>query len=160
MNPVKLNIRKINNKDIKEIVLIHKECVTKTNSKRYSPEIIDEWLKQINEKNVLDQLETTQWLVLEADSNVLGFCQYDLNEGELYQIQIHPKFQGKGYGKRLYTFVEEDFKVNKKHLISLYATLNAVPFYESLGFSVIKEILFDLGAQKMKMMEMSKDLGV
>lgn len=102
-----LKIKKANKDNISEIVEIHKACVSKTNAKSYSKSVIKEWLTQISEQNVLYQMNKTIWLVLIKDDNTIGFCQYDIEGGELYQMQILPKHQGKGYGKYLYAFIEK-----------------------------------------------------
>ncbi|GEM_PF-964603 len=151
-----VNLLEATKEDVADIVNIHKDCILKTNSKTYSENVVKEWVNQINEKNVLDQFSNTKWLVLKEANSTVGFCQYDLDGEELYQIQIDPSFQGKGYGKFLYSFIERDFINNRKEKISLFATLNAVPFYESLGFKKVKSIEFPLDNEKIEMVEMAK----
>lgn len=153
-----LNIRKANKKDISTIVRVHKECVSQTNAKAYLGTVIKEWLKQISEQNVLDQLGTTTWLILAKESKIIGFSQYDLKKEELYQIQILPEYQKSEYGKYFYDFIEEDFIKNKKSKITLFATLNAVPFYKSVGFNRIKTVKFPLGNKSIEMVKMCKDI--
>ena len=81
-----------------------------------------------------------------------------MKDKELYQIQIDPNEQGKGYGRKLYDYIENDFRINKAKQISLFATLNSVQFYKNLGFNVIKEIEFPLVKTKIKMIKMSRAL--
>lgn len=129
--------------DISKIVEIHKKCISETNAKVYDENIINNWLNLINEDNVLSQFENTTWLVIKEDNIIVGFAQYDLEDMDLYQIQIDPNYQGKGYGKELYNYIEEDFRKNNKSKILLNATLNAVPFYKNLGFKEIENISYD-----------------
>lgn len=139
----KPTIKKAKKEDIKQIVEIHKECVSKTNAKSYNAEIIQSWLQQINERNVLSQFDYTSWLVIKQNNKIIGFAQYDLEEQTLYQIQIHPNYQGKGYGKMIFKYIENDFIKNKRDKVLLNSTLNAMSFYTSLGFRPLKKILFD-----------------
>lgn len=81
-----------------------------------------------------------------------------MKDKELYQIQIDPNEQGKGYGRKLYDYIENDFRINKIKQVSLFATLNSVQFYKKLGFNVIKEIEFPLVKTKIKMIKMSRAL--
>lgn len=157
-NKHNIEIRTANEKDIPEIVVIHKECILKTNSTAYSKEIVEEWVRQISEEKVLNQFYSTTWLVLLVDNMVVGFCQYDLKDGELLQIQVFPKYQDSGCGSDLYSAVEADFNKNKLKKIILFATLNAVGFYESLGFRKIKPFKFKLDKCFIKMFKMSKEL--
>lgn len=151
-----LKIREVNEKDVSTIVEIHRACISQTNAKVYPKNVICEWLQHVSEKNVLDQLSTTGWLLLIKGNRVIGFCQYDLKGSELYQIQISPDYQGKGYGKYFYEFVENDFMKNNKSSISLFATLNAVDFYKSVGFKQIKNVQFPLNNVCAEMIKMAK----
>ncbi|OGC57627.1 hypothetical protein A3H26_02845 [candidate division WWE3 bacterium RIFCSPLOWO2_12_FULL_36_10] len=155
---VNLKIKKALTTDIPVIVNIHKECVSNTNSTDYTVDSIKEWLHQISEKNVLDQFETTLWYLIKTRNDIIGFCQYSIENKELYQIQISPVYQQKGYGKILYKFIESDFRKNKIEKIKLNATLNAVGFYRKLGFNEIKHINFMLHKESLEMIEMEKDL--
>ena len=96
--------------------------------------------------------------MIKNNNKILGFAQYCLEDKEIYQIQIDPDEQGKGYGRELYNYIENDFRINKIKQISLLATLNAVQFYENLGFHIIKVIKFPLVKTKIKMIKMSKEL--
>ncbi len=147
------------NKEIlKRLIEIHKECISKTNSQFYEQEQINEWLSTIKIENIQDQLESTTWVVIKNNNKILGFAQYSLEDKEIYQIQIDPDEQGKGYGRELYNYIENDFRINKIKQISLLATLNAVQFYENLGFHIIKVIKFQLVKTKIKMIKMFKEL--
>ncbi|MBP7785715.1 GNAT family N-acetyltransferase [Patescibacteria group bacterium] len=128
--------------NIKNIVIIHKKCIVETNADIYDPKVIESWLGQINEKNVLSQFDNTSWIIIKKSNKIIGFAQYDLEDQNLYQIQIDPDYQGKGYGKKLYRYIEKEFIKNNKNKISLNATLNAKRFYTSLGFKTLENILF------------------
>jgi len=154
-------IRKISNEQnidpeiLNRIVSIHKECIATVNSKYYNKKQIEEWLSVISVKNIQDQLYNTTWIVMKKDNQIVGFAQYSLEDKELYQIQVLPSEQGRGYGKRLYKYIEKDFKKNDIKDISLYATLNAIPFYRSLGFELIgkKDLLLITTSIQMKTMK-------
>ncbi len=147
-----------NKEVLQKLIEIHKKCISKTNSQFYEQEQINEWLSTIKLENIQDQLNNTTWIVIKNNNEILGFAQYSLEDKELCQLQIDPDEQGKGYGRELYNYIENDFRINKIKQISLFATLNAVKFYEKLGFSVTKEIKFKLLKTKIKMIKMSKEL--
>ncbi|MBU1159940.1 GNAT family N-acetyltransferase, partial [Patescibacteria group bacterium] len=139
-----ISIRKAKKIDIKDIVRIHKRCVLKTNAKVYAQKTIQEWLGQISVKNILWQFKNTKWFVIKINNKIVGFCQLSLREKSLYQINIDPRYQNKGYGKILYNFIEKYFKKNKIKTIFLNTTINAQLFYKNLGFKKIKSTEFKL----------------
>jgi ribosomal protein S18 acetylase RimI-like enzyme len=153
-----VEINKASKENIPEIVKIHKSCVLETNSKIYPKEVITEWLEQITDKNVIEQFTNTDWYVIKLNNQIIGFSQISFPEKELYQINIPPLFQNQGFGKRLYSFVEELFKSRGVGQIGLNATLNAVKFYESLGFKKVKNISFKLDKESVEMVKMTKNL--
>lgn len=122
-------------KIFQKVVDIHRLCISQSNASTYSPEVIQEWLDEVNVEDTIGQLQYTKWIALEKDNNIVGFAQYSLPDSELYQIQIDPNIQRKGYGKELYEYIEEDFKKNNISKVLLYSVPNAVKFYESFGFT-------------------------
>lgn len=122
-----------------KIVDIHRLCISQSNASMYPKEVIQEWLDEVNVEDIIGQLKYTKWIALEKDSNIVGFAQYSLPDAELYQIQIDPNIQRKGYGKELYEYIEEDFKKNNLSKVLLYSVSNAVKFYESFGFTTIEQ---------------------
>ena len=149
---------RIDNKILEEIVEIHHRCVLMTNSKYYNSKQIGEWISVINTQSIKSQLAKSLWIVMENYGKIVGFAQYSLKDEVLYQIQIDPNEQKKGYGKMLYKYIENDFRESNISNISLFATLNAISFYKDLGFNIIKEKLFKLTDMEIKMVEMSKKL--
>ena len=88
----------------------------------------------------------------------MGFCQFPAEKRIIYQLNIDPDYQGRGYGKMLYNFMEKRFKDSGADKIELNSTLNAVPFYEHLGFKIKKPIKFKVSNSEMDMFEMIKIL--
>ena len=147
-------IAKAKRNNIKDIVKIHKKCVVETNADTYDPKVIKTWLEQINEKNVQSQFDSTSWIVIKEDKKIIGFAQYGLEDQTIYQIQIDPDYQGKGYGKKIFEYIENDFIVNKRNKMILNSTLNAKPFYINLGFKPLENIFFG----DIEMVHMEKNL--
>jgi N-acetylglutamate synthase-like GNAT family acetyltransferase len=147
---------KTKEKTLLAILDVHKSCVLKTNSKTYSSEIIKEWLSTLSLENIKEQLKNSSWVVIEENDEVLAFAQYSLKDKEIYQIQVKPEKQNQGFGKKLFEYLEKDFKKNNTKSITLFSTLDAVSFYEKLGFEKTKNIQFPLKKQSLKMVEIKK----
>lgn len=129
-----------------------------SNADYYSPAVIEEWLGQITEDNIKEQLTTSSWIVCQLSNEIIGFCQYNRSEGKIYQIQVLPKYQRQGYGTLLYKAAEKDLKNHNQETITLLSTLNAVRFYQKLGFKIRRAIMFPLGKTSLEMKEMEKEI--
>ncbi len=145
-------------KIFEKIVDIHRLCISQSNAPFYSPEVIKEWLDQVNVEDTIAQLKYSSWIVLEDEGKVVGFSQYSIPDSELYQIQVDPNLQRKGYGKELYEYIEEDFKKNNIKEMELYSVLNAVEFYKSLGLKKKRKIFLPLKKTKTELVVMTKKL--
>lgn len=142
MNPNKILIREVGLQDVDSIADLHRKIVLQENGKYYSPEIIREWLSQISPENISQQLsiKDTPWYLIEDDEKIVGFSQFSLEDKTLYQINIDPDSKGKGYGKKLYLFIEDKFRSAGVDKVELWSTTNAREFYEKQGFTVVKKI--------------------
>lgn len=148
---MKITIRKAKLSDAKLVAELHKKVVIEVNSKFYSLETIEEWTKDISEGNVKYQFQNSDWIVAEGDGKLVGFGQYSISDGQVFQINVDPNYINQNIGKRLYDYMENDFRNNGKEKISLNSTLNAVRFYQKLGFKMIGETY--IGSIKMIKME-------
>jgi ribosomal protein S18 acetylase RimI-like enzyme len=145
-------------KTFQKVVDIHRLCISQSNAPFYPPEVIAEWLEEVNVEDTRNQLKYTTWIVLENGNNIVGFAQYSLPDCELYQIQIDPNIQRKGYGKELYEYIEEDFRKNNIKEMKLYSVLSAIEFYKSLGFEKKRRIFLPLEKTKTELVVMTKQL--
>lgn len=153
-----IKIRKVTTRDIPNIVNLHRKVVSVSNAKQYEPKVIEEWLSQITSESVKNQLKvkTTSWYLLEFDKKVIAFCQFPVAKKLIYQLNVDPDYQGKGFGKMLYDFMERKFKEASIDVIELNSTLNARKFYEHMGFAVTQSIKYKLVEAEMDMFEMKK----
>jgi len=149
-------VRKATEDDVPAIVAVHRDTVVEVNSKTYPPATIEEWLAEITEDNVRGQFDNSIWIVAEDKGKVVGFGQYSLDAGEIYQINVPPDLAGKGYGRAIYDHIENDFIAHKAHKISLNSTLNAVDFYKKMGFKPTGKIDFKLDSETVEMVKMEK----
>lgn len=155
-------IRKVEEKDIQKIVDLHKKVVEQENGKYYSKQVIEEWLSQINYKNVKQQLpiKNTYWYLMEDEGKMVGFCQFAIGEeNTIYQVNVDPDCLGKGYGKRLYQFMEEKYREAETKRVDLWSTINAVEFYKKMGFVIVKKIKTKVVELEMDEYLMEKSLG-
>ena len=150
---MKIAIRKAKIDDVGVIVELHRKAVEEINSDFYSPKAIKEWLKDISEENVKHQFQNSSWIVAKTNNKLVGFGQYSVDGGEIYQINIDPKYVKQGVGRKLYEHMENTFENRGIEKISLNSTLNAIEFYKKLGFKVVGKTF--IGSVEMIKMEKS-----
>ena len=145
-------IRLIQGKDIEKTVEIIHQNLRKINSKVYPPDVIDfmcayynleDFNKTINEFNDLFVAETDN---REEDKSnikeIIGVGGWQINpddpkEGVVRCMFVEPDLHSKGIGLKLLKVIENQAKVHVSKL-TLESSLNAVKFYEKLGYIVIE----------------------
>lgn len=101
-----------------------------------------------------NQLENQNqvFLLIEDNSEYLGFCSYELNhqntnKTKLHKIYVLPETQGKGIGKMLLNHVEKIAleSQNPILLLNVNRSNNAQKFYKKQGYLVVKTIDIEIG---------------
>ncbi|KEY18936.1 GNAT family N-acetyltransferase [Kaistella antarctica] len=119
-----------------------------------SPEQIDYMLAEMySEKEISSQLQNSDYhyyLILsnEIPAGFMGFeLNYEKDTTKLHRIYLLEEFKGKGLGKKGLIFLKEKVKENVNHRIILNVNKNnpAIKIYESQGFKVFSEGIFDIG---------------
>lgn len=95
------------------------------------------------------------WLEPAAD----GVFEHPV-DGEVTSVFVHPSVAGNGVGRRIYRDLEGRAREWGYRSLGLWAALNAVPFYEAVGFEPVAERTheFDDGVVG-TVLEMRKRLG-
>lgn len=88
-------------------------------------------------------------LVLEFGGEIAGYATLGRNrtgalgvEGEIYEIYLQPKFQGLGFGKRLFDAARTLLRDRGMHGLAVWALAdndNAIGFYASIGGEDVAE---------------------
>lgn len=90
-------------------------------------------------------------LVKDNDGNIGGFVGYELEyqpkTTKLHRIYMVPESKGKGLGKYALSELKNDVKVHgdNRLILNVNKYNNAKAFYESQGFHVYDEGVFDIG---------------
>jgi len=92
-----------------------------------------------------------QYYLIQEDEFFLGFIGFEFhNETEttkLHRIYFLKESQGKGLGKKALEFVKTEAGISgdKRVTLTVNKNNNAQKFYESQGFKVYNEAIFDIG---------------
>lgn len=92
------------------------------------------------------------FLLLQDSEGYQGFAGYGKRQEDptiykLHKLYIHPRNQGKGYGKKFIEEIKVILRASGIHTLDLNVNRHnkAKSFYEKLGFTVIKEEDVEIG---------------
>ncbi|WP_312422034.1 GNAT family N-acetyltransferase [Epilithonimonas sp.] len=92
-----------------------------------------------------------QYYLIQEDNQFLGFVGFEFRlepeTTKLHRIYFLKEAQGKGLGKKALKFVvNETEKIgNKRVILTVNKNNSAKKFYESQGFKIYDEAIFDIG---------------
>ena len=131
----KINVRKIEEKDLQKIADIFK---TEYGKEPYK----EKWTKEIVLKKLEDYCKKSNLLVAEVNNKTVGFAIFrdeiwdNGNHVFIEEIVVSSEFQGRGIGKNLLNFIEDYCK--KRNFISIdlwaFKDARAFEFYKRNNF--------------------------
>jgi putative acetyltransferase len=150
-------VRKASPDDAEAICRVHKASVRGLCATAYSPEKIEAWIGP----RVADDYRRAMtsggevMRVAELGDRVVGFAS--IKDAMLLALYVDPE-QGRGAGKLLLHAAEDEARVRRVAVLSLQATVNAVPFYAKHGY--VRDGLGSAmrGGQALPVVEMHKSL--
>ncbi len=128
-------IRLAKKSDVKSIWEIRTQAIIKTCISHYAEETIDAWANSPMPEgfdNILIQLGA---IVCEENGTVLGFGFIDTENKSLESLFISPAHSGEGLGKLIALELQTIARGAAVDTLTLSSSLNAVRFYESVGFT-------------------------
>lgn len=153
-------IRKATRDDVTMIYQAHVSSIRELCSGRYTPAQIHAWTQDLAPERYIHGIENFEFYVAEDGEGLIsGLLIFNEAIGEVYAIYIAPWAVHKGFGRCLMEFAQRMIKDRGHRKISLKSTLNAVPFYEHLGFECTGEAVHTLpGGETLPCMQMTKQI--
>lgn len=128
-------VRQATADDLENIARIHQRSIRELCKTHYSTEQLDEWTAALRASAYLPLLDTHEVTVAEDGGELLGFCVFDPREGFINATYVNPPASRRGVGRGLVTAAEAAVRARGLTRIRLNATLNALQFYECLGYA-------------------------
>lgn len=148
--------------DVEAILALHVASIRRLGAETYSPRQVDAWATKPEgtspyEASIRD--DGRHVIVAERDGELLGWGRLDRSDGEVSAVYVHPDHARQGVGSALVAHLEALAREWGFDRLHLWASLNAVPFYESLGFLRLDKRLHETtGGVVMSCVEMEKPL--
>jgi putative acetyltransferase len=143
--------------DAEALCALHKASVRTLCLGAYTADEIEAWLREREPQGfrhaMTDGGETM--LVAEHDGAVVGFAS--IKETVLFGLYVDPA-KGRGAGRVLLMAAEDEVRRRGAGVLSLQATLNAVPFYRQHGFMRQERSTVRRGGRDLAVLDMIKTL--
>ena len=134
-------IREAGPEDAADIAAIHEAAVTgELGRGQYSKAQIDAWAHARTLSRLRAQIQTRRFFIAEDPSGPLAYAQLDLDTAAVRSLYVVPTHRRRGLGRRLAqtTFAAANDAGLRR--LELDSSLNAVAFYEALGFARIADV--------------------
>lgn len=130
-----MNVRQATRADLKTIAAIHQESIRELCMGHYSAQQIVAWTTALAGAAYSELLSSRTLLVLEDAGKLLGFSVLDASAAHINATYVSAQSARRGGGRSLMDAMEAAARSGGCTELRLNATLNAVPFYERLGYS-------------------------
>lgn len=149
-----ISLNRATEKDISLIRELAKKSWNSAYAKILSQEQIEYMLAEMYSNEVIfSQIKNPNYFyfIIEFNKNPAGFIgfenHYEINTTKLHRIYLLEDFKGKGLGKTALQFLKEKVLENGDSRIILNVNKDnpAKKMYESQGFKVYEEAVFDIG---------------
>lgn len=133
-------LRPIQSSDLEGIVTLFKETVHHVNAKDYTSEQLLVWAPNHihhNDECWQSLLHNIAYLA-EIDKVIVGFADMT-TEGYLDRLYVHKDYQGQGIASLLVKKLESFLFGGDVKKITTEASITAKPFFERMGYFVVKE---------------------
>jgi L-amino acid N-acyltransferase YncA len=134
MSPT-IRVRPAQSADCAAIWAVHTRAIRHGAATHYSPGDLAAWSSRMTPASYAEPLLTRTVLVAErADGRIVGFAQLNAAEGAIDAVYVDPDETRRGAGRALVEALERQARTAGVTSLALDASLNAVPFYEALGY--------------------------
>lgn len=131
----KMEVRKYQQSDCKELIELFYNTVHTVNAKDYTKEQLNVWATGQEDLEKWKQSLREHFSVVAVDNEVIvGFGDMD-KTGYLDRLFVHADYQGKGIATAICNHLEQ--KVQEK--LVTHASITARAFFEKRGYKVVKE---------------------
>lgn len=134
-----IEIRLFETHDAEQIAQLFHETVHEVNVRDYSSSQLKAWAPDdIHFRNWVEACSNPFTYVADDKGVIAGFGQLEPN-GHIDCFYCHKNYQGCGVGRQIYQAIEAKAVELSVSRLFVEASITAKPFFQRMGFSVVKE---------------------
>lgn len=134
-----LEFRRAVPSDVDSIERIQVDAIRHGTGDHYQPEAIEAWAGAFNRDGFAEKVEDDEVWVAEDGGRTVGYASLDPSTYEIDSVYVAPEAAGRGIGRALMEHILEVARDHRLENVWLDASVNAIPFYERMGFVVTGE---------------------
>ncbi|SEK85112.1 Ribosomal protein S18 acetylase RimI [Ruminococcus sp. YRD2003] len=134
-----MEIRRFREEDAEAVSALVIKTVRISNVKDYTPELMEEVVKNMQPANILERAGWTHFYVVEDEGGIIGCGAIGpywgkTDESSLFTIFVLPEYQGRGAGRLIIETLEQDEFFLRAKRIEIPSSITAVNFYRRMGY--------------------------
>lgn len=145
-----MEVRKFKKGEEEELWKLFYNTVHRVNAQDYEGVQIAAWAPDDLDINIaIQKFREINPFVVIHEGKIVGYADIQ-SDGYIDHFYCHHQFQGQGVGRRLFTALEKEARVNG--ILEMYSnvSITARSFFEAMGFSVEKEQVVQVRDQQLK----------
>lgn len=125
--------------DADQIARLFHETVRQVNLGDYSSDQVEAWAPDdLDFRNWVEVCANRYTYVADAAGVIIGFAELEPN-GHIDCFYCHKDYQRRGVGRQLYQSIEAKALDLKLYRLFVEASITAKPFFQRVGFAVVRE---------------------
>lgn len=134
-------IRPARSSDVPAVRSLHAAAIEAFGPEAYDDEAVAAWATSEEDDHPLDGLDDPDvyGVVAERAGELAGFGRLDVDNAEVTGVYVHPDHAREGVGSALLSNLEGYARGVGLSNVRLWASLNAVGFYERAGYEQVRE---------------------
>lgn len=154
----RMTIRQYKEDGLESLADLYTNTVRQVNIRDYTPEQVAAWAPQ--------PPDLTRWgkriaglslWVAESESRIIGFCGLGAN-GYIDFLYVDHRFQRQGVGRKLFGHVAVEARRKGARRLTANVSITARPFFESMGFKLVREQQVEVRGVSLTNYEMERHL--
>ncbi len=128
-----INIRKFNEKDALGVSNLIRKALLEVNSKFYPQSVIQYMCNEFSPKFLIKLSKERDFSIALTNSKIIGTIT--LIDDYIGTVFVNPEYHRMGIGTKLMKSTENLAKERNIEILRLQSSINAIDFYEKLGYS-------------------------
>ena len=129
-----LEFRRADPDDLDVVHRLQVDAIRHGAAAHYDDDALEAWIGAFNREAFAENVERREVWIAEEAGRTLGYASLDPATFEVDSIYVAPEAAGRGVGSALMEHILDVAREHRLENVWLDASLNAVPFYERMGF--------------------------